>query len=252
MSVEDLRKALEEKVKILSLGAGVDSTALLVLRSQGKVDFDVAVFADTGGENPETYLYIEEVIKPFCEKQHIPFAITRREGKTLYDDCFDRKIIPTRMFRSCTDKFKKRALRKFVLQNFPNRDVTFLIGIDAGETKRAKDDCGGFAYPLIELGLDREGCKQVIREAGLPVPVKSGCYFCPFSPTKALLNLLKEHPELYKKAEALEKNGQRYPEMILSNVSLERLRKSKEDQRSMCNFLNKCSMCEVEDNTEAT
>jgi len=34
-------------------------------------------------------------------------------------------------------------------------------------------------YPLMEWGLDREKCKQIIANAGLPVPVKSACWFCP-------------------------------------------------------------------------
>jgi 3'-phosphoadenosine 5'-phosphosulfate sulfotransferase (PAPS reductase)/FAD synthetase len=54
------------KVRILCLGAGVNSTALLVLHQKDVVKFDIAVFADTGGEHPETYAYLENVIKPLC------------------------------------------------------------------------------------------------------------------------------------------------------------------------------------------
>lgn len=234
-------------MRVLSLGAGVNSTALLVLKAQGKVEFDLALFADTGGEQPETYGYIEEVIKPFCRNNEIELVIVKREGNDLYDESFQRKIIPTRMFRSCTDKFKIRVLKKYVRERFPEQEINFLIGIDAGESHRAKEDCGN-VYPLMELGIDREGCKQIIRDAGLPLPVKSGCYFCPFTPKNGWINLLKRHPNLYRKAEELEKNGSRYPLMKLSNVPLERARHSKEDQKSMCNFLNECAMCEVEDN----
>jgi hypothetical protein len=231
-------------MKILSLGAGVNSTALLVLKSQGKIDFDLAVFADTGGENPETYQYIEEIIKPFCSKHQITLAFIKRPGANLYEDSIERKIIPTRMFRSCTDKFKKRALKKFVLARFPDEQVNFLIGIASDEAHRAIE-CEGNSYPLIELNLNREGCIKIIKDAGLPVPVKSGCFFCPFTPKQGWLNLLKNHPDLYAKAEALEKNGQRYPEMILTSKPLERVRKNIEDQKSLCNFLMSCPMCEV-------
>ena len=34
-------------------------------------------------------------------------------------------------------------------------------------------------YPLIEWGYNLEKCKQIITDAGLPLPVKSACYFCP-------------------------------------------------------------------------
>jgi hypothetical protein len=234
----------ETNIKILSLGAGVNSTALLVLKAQGKVDYDLAVFADTGGENPETYQYIEEVIKPFCAKHQIALAFVKRPGANLYDDSIEHKIIPTHMFRSCTDKFKKRALKKFVMARFPDNKVSFLIGIASDEAHRAKE-CEGSIYPLIDLKIDREGCIQIIKDAGLPIPVKSGCFFCPFTPKQGWLNLLKNHPDLYAKAEELEKNGQRYPEMTLTSKPLERVRKNIEDQKSLCNYLMSCPMCEV-------
>jgi hypothetical protein len=240
-------RPLRKPIRILSLGAGVNSVALLVLKSQEKVDFDIAVFANTGGEHPETYQYIEQIIKPFCQEHEIPLEIVKREGKDLYQSSLEHRIIPTRMFRSCTDNFKIRVLRKFIMQKFPDQEVNFLIGIDAGEQQRAKQDCGN-SYPLIDLGIDREGCKQIIKDAGLPIPVKSGCFFCPFTPKKGWLNLLKNHPDLYRKAEELEKNGQRYPEIKLANISLERVRESIEDQKSLCNFLNNCPICEVEYN----
>lgn len=236
-----------KSINVLSLGAGVNSTALLILKTQGKVDFDLAVFSDTGAENPETYQYIEEVIKPFCLKHGIALEIIKREGKNLYEESLEKKIIPTRIFRSCTDKFKTRVLRKFVMTKFPDAIVHFLIGIDAGEQNRAKQDCGNF-FPLIELNIDRKECERIIRDAGLPIPKKSGCFFCPFTPKNGWLNLLKNHPSLYEKAEELEKNGQRYPEMTLTNIPLERVRKSIEDQKSLCNFLNSCSLCEIENN----
>lgn len=34
-------------------------------------------------------------------------------------------------------------------------------------------------YPLQDWGWDRERCKKEIRKAGLPVPMKSACFFCP-------------------------------------------------------------------------
>lgn len=34
-------------------------------------------------------------------------------------------------------------------------------------------------YPLREWGLDRNACGRVIVNAGLPLPPKSACFFCP-------------------------------------------------------------------------
>jgi len=243
-------------MKVLSLGAGVNSTALLVLKAQGKVDFDLAIFADTGGEQPETYQYIETVIKPFCQKHSIDLRFTQKEGKSLYDSYMDKKIIPTTIWRSCSDHFKIRAIRNYLRHNFPNENIVTLIGYCKGEEDRSKrNDCGSIS-PLIEMGIDREGCMKIIEDVGLPIPIKSGCYFCPYQAAKSWLSLLKNHPDYFSKAETFEKNGRRYPELILpfyAHLSCEQLRKATEEQRSMLKWMPKspsCPMCEIEDNDE--
>ena len=38
-----------------------------------------------------------------------------------------------------------------------------------------------YVYPLREWGWDRPQCEARICEAGLPVPVKGACFFCPAS-----------------------------------------------------------------------
>jgi hypothetical protein len=250
-------------MRVLSLGAGVNSTALLVLRAQGKVGFDIAVFADTGCEQPETYEYIEKVIKPFCKEHQIKLVFTNKEGKNLYDDNIERKIIPIRAWRSCTDKFKIRPIRKFLMANYPNTDITTIIGFCKGEEGRQKESGCGDIAPLITMGIDRDGCIKIIQDAGLPIPIKSGCYFCPHQPMKSWLNILKKHPDLYAKAEALEKNGSRYPEFFLPyDMKLESLRKQYEankgdpekeqKQASLLSTMPKskgCPFCELEDNS---
>ncbi|MBV5330383.1 MAG: hypothetical protein JZU65_22585, partial [Chlorobium sp.] len=57
---------------------------------------------------------------------------------------------------------------------------------------------------LIEHGIDREGCVKLISDAGLIVPPKSGCWFCPFQRKGQWTRLRREHPELYCKAQKLE------------------------------------------------
>lgn len=59
-------------------------------------------------------------------------------------------------------------------------------------------------YPLIELDIDREQCKKIIADAGLPVPPKSACYFCPFQGRKSWYEMKKRKPELFEKSVELE------------------------------------------------
>ena len=222
-------------MKVLSYGAGVNSTAILALHAQGKYRVDAAIFADTHGEYPGTYNYIKKVTKPQCEKLGINFHVIS-EG-SVYDYYWNHTIIPFRRFRQCTDKFKIRPLKKFAKEKF-GHEVTWIIGIDYGEQHRADRFIGqGMEFPLIEMEIDREGCKRLIEVVGWPIPDKSGCYFCPYQRKDEWVRLLKENRKLFLKAEAFEKNGRGYPEHHLTRQTLESLRKATENQKSLCEWV---------------
>lgn len=53
--------ALTRPLRVLSLGAGVQSTALLMLILDGQIECDAAVFADTGWEPAEVYGHFEQL-----------------------------------------------------------------------------------------------------------------------------------------------------------------------------------------------
>ncbi len=52
---------------VLSCGAGVNSTALMIILVESKMPFDEAIFADTTAEVPATYYHLENVIRPYLE-----------------------------------------------------------------------------------------------------------------------------------------------------------------------------------------
>lgn len=233
--------------RILSFGGGVNTTALMVLIGRGDVHADAAVFADTQGEWPETYTYITEIAEPYLRSINLPFH--RVTAGSLYDDHHKKRIIPYVAFRSCTDKFKVRPIRQWVRDELDGV-ATLLLGIDAGETRRIKTSSASadisFEYPLVELGIDRAGCVKVIQDAGLPVPPKSGCYFCPFQNRAGYTELLKVHPDLYAKAEELEKNHSRFPaETLRPGTRLDWLRRGIEQQKTLDDFGGSCGFCEV-------
>ena len=63
-------KKIGKYTHVLNCGAGVNSTALLILAANGFIkEIDptslIAIFADTGAEQPETYDYIP-IIKDYC------------------------------------------------------------------------------------------------------------------------------------------------------------------------------------------
>jgi hypothetical protein len=63
-------------------------------------------------------------------------------------------------------------------------------------------------YFLQDWGLAREDLPAIIEAAGLPVPRKSCCFFCPAMRPEEIVELKNDHPELYERALELERNAQ--------------------------------------------
>jgi len=229
------KEAWERAKTILNFGAGVNSTALAIEMNNRGMKPDYVIFADTGCENPETYAYLERMTAWFKKNDWNYFQVKSKYGN-LYDYYFNKKMVPSRCFRDCTDKFKKMPINTF-LKTLGVKEVIQYIGIDASEKQRAvfKGRKGfTFKYPLIEWGIDRKGCERIIKAEGIPIPMKSGCFCCPFQRNESWLRLLKEHPELYNKAELMEKNGKRYPLIgVTWNTTLEELRIAKKEQTTL-------------------
>ena len=224
---------------ILSFGGGVNSMAILCLAKQGKLKIDAVIMADPDGELPETYEYVREVVIPLCEELKIPFHSV--SAGSLYDDNFKRKIIPYRLFRSCSDKFKVRPIKKFIRENWGEANVKVMLGIDYGEQRRVKSH--DFLYPLIALRMDRKDCIKLIDHCGYFIPVKSGCFFCPFTRFENWKWLLRTHPDLFDKAIELEENGQGYPEYTLTDKPLRKIKQAIQQQKSMCLWIDENESC---------
>lgn len=182
----------------------MNSTAILALCLLKELPWpDLIVFSDTGSEWPHTYKYLN-----YLEEKGI--RITYLTGgiryMTLIDYCHEKRIIPSRVNRWCTDYYKSTPIQYF--NRSLNEEIESWIGFDAGEMRRTEGRRKRkHRYPLIELGIDRAQCKKVIRRAGLGVPKKSGCFICPFQRKSQWIDLKKYHPELWKIAIDLEKKS---------------------------------------------
>lgn len=94
---------------------------------------------------------------------------------------------------------------------FQGGKVVKLIGYDAGESRRAKmteDEKYIFRYPLIEWNWDRDACIEAIKRAGLRLPGKSACFFCPSSRKPELIQLRETYPELMDRALKMESEAE--------------------------------------------
>ena len=187
----------------LSHGMGVNSTALMILLEQKGIDFE-SVFINHGGDYPETYEYLNYLRD---EGYDITELKPNVEGcVSLEAYCLKYNLKPLGCNRWCTDKFKIRVIRNYI-----RVPCTMYLGIDGGEKHRAykKPIKTGVCnhYPLVEQDIDRDGCKQIIRKAGLKVPMKSGCWFCCFSRKGEIKELKKNYPDLYERRKRIEINA---------------------------------------------
>lgn len=112
--------------------------------------------------------------------------------------------------RSCTADFKIHVIAKWQKQRGATKGnpATVGIGISIDEINRMRTESGiawqVLDYPLIELRLTRQDCEWVIRQAGLPVPPKSSCYFCPFHTMPVWKAMQDNESELFRKSVELE------------------------------------------------
>jgi hypothetical protein len=239
---------------VVAYGLGVNSTAMLVEFARRGIRPDLILFADTGGEKPETYAYLG-AIQRYLERARFPPVTTvryephRAPYRTLEGQCLHTGTLPSLAYggRSCSLKWKRRPQDDFILRAYPEpalrraggrvvralgfgaderRRVVKALGLDAGEGQRVRwqtkpppagqrlsrdqrldRDYFVYWYPLFEWGFDRPRCEQVIAAAGLPVPVKSACYFCPASKKGEIAWLQEHHPELLERALTIERNA---------------------------------------------
>lgn len=215
-------------------GVGVDSVAMLVRMEQLGIRPDLITFADTGGEKPETYLYVpilQEWLREvdFPQLQVCVYPAPRSPYSTLFGNCTTNETLPSLAFgrKSCSLKWKRdaqeplrRRLPEFVQAWSDGMKIRKCIGFDASEKRRtfaaggAKDqELYDMEYPLQEWDLDRERCKKVIESAGLPVPVKSACFFCPAMKKHEIKDLRERHPDLHQLALNMEdvyRNGKHW------------------------------------------
>lgn len=204
----------------LSFGAGVQTTALLVLICEGRWPRpDGIVFADTGQEHQETYDYLADVSGPYAREHGLEITVLGSEWRTnhyaadLETYCREHRMLPGTWVRWCTDRYKVKPIMRFLKRMMgasKSEPIESWIGISTDEQRRAllsTDPLEIKRYPLIEMGLSRADCEAVIRRAGLSVPPKSGCWFCPFQKQAKWHQLKREHPDLFERALFMEDNA---------------------------------------------
>ena len=204
-------------LKVVSYGGGVDSTAMtLQLLKNGECP-DLIIFADTGAEWPETYGFIDRFDAWLRERNLGITRIQCKEGP-MYEYMVQRRWTPSRLYPSHIERWKIRPIFQYLKTWRNGQPVEMCIGIDYDEADRIASPRRKYVtnrYPLVEAGIGRRGAEELIRGAGLPIPIKSGCFFCPYQQKRRWLRLKREHPDLFLLARRLEETGKFFPRKTL-------------------------------------
>ena len=209
---------MEKPLKILSCGAGVQSTVLALMSCrQVSMDngeqmplLDHVIFSDTGAEPAAVYRHVEW-LKAEVESYGVPFHVVSngnitehlKEGMVKGSESEKRyATIPAYVAspdggrailrRQCTDEFKikpvERKIRQILglkpRQRAPINAIEHWFGISADETRRARVSKHRWEtnrYPLIfDKRMRRHECINWFAENYNRDLPRSSCVFCPF------------------------------------------------------------------------
>jgi hypothetical protein len=189
--------------RILSLGAGVQSTTLALMAARGEIPPpDCAIFADTGWEPKAVYEHLDRL------EAMLPFPVYRVQAGNIRDDIEAKNSARSGRFssvpwfmlmpdgkktmgrRQCTAHYKieplARKVRELLGHTGKGRvrgQAEILIGISTDEAQRMKPARVRYmrnVWPLIDLGMSRQGCLRWLEERQYPRAPKSSCIGCPF------------------------------------------------------------------------
>ncbi len=209
---------------VLSLGAGVQSSALLLMCYEGVITPcpSHAVFADTQSEPRAVYDYLAYIKELVADRISVRIVT---QG-SLRDDFLNASAGLTKrcsqppfyvvnrntkagmppesggmLWRNCTKDFKLAPLRRAtraLMQETGEKHVHQMIGISLDEAHRMKQSGVKYitnVYPLVDHRLTRHDCLQWLKKRGYRLPVKSACTFCPYRSNQGWVRFRDEQPE---------------------------------------------------------
>ncbi|MFF9219935.1 phosphoadenosine phosphosulfate reductase [Streptomyces viridosporus] len=209
-------------LRTFSFGGGWQSMAALVLAAQGRLNFRTFLFANVGSdsENPATLRYFEQYAAPYAAAHGLDLIELHRETKNgtetirqrIMRSNGSRQTIPVFLTngkpgsRVCTKEFKILVTGAWLQAHgaSPDNRATVAMGISLDEIGRANESKAmpyeRLVYPLLELKVRRADCPRIIRSAGLPVPPKSSCDFCPMRKIPEWQAMHEHDPERFARA----------------------------------------------------
>ncbi|MFJ2752717.1 hypothetical protein [Streptomyces sp. NPDC087297] len=244
--------------RVLSLGAGVQSSTLLLLAAEGRLPkLDAAVFADTRWESPEVYDHLDRLEKEVAAPAGIP--IHRVSAGDIRRDALDPAARYAQMplfvrgaaggegmlRRACTPEYKVKPIKQFLREllgyPYPQRVPAGLyveqwIGISLDEASRAVGMVNDVQYmrpefPLLflpggagptHLGWTRADCERYLAARGFASTPKSACVGCPYTSNARWRRMRDERPGDWAEAVAFDEEIRKgYARAVASGKPLE-------------------------------
>lgn len=194
-------------MRILSLGAGVQSSTLLLMMCKGEIEpCDHAIFADTQWEPQSVYVWLHDILIPEAEKVGIPVHIVTA-GDIRENTLAERRSASLPFFtdngdgtqgllwRQCTGDYKITPIHKKI-RTLTKDHVTQIFGISRDEAHRMKQSQKKSVtneYPLIfDVEYNRTDCLRWLKNSGYELPHRSACIGCPYH-SNTVWRMMKDH-----------------------------------------------------------
>lgn len=220
----DVPESYDPDLRVLNLGAGVQSTTLLLMALDGEIERpDCAIFADTQWEPEPVYEHLEW-LQERCEREDFPLHVVTAgnirektlaalEGErfaSLPLHVYNEEGDPAMLRRQCTKEYKIQPIYKKVRSLLGLKKgarcpyvVEQWYGISTDEMGRMRTNHWKWIvnrYPLIEERMSRSGCKRWLRSRGYPEPPKSSCIGCPYHSNGIWRDYKENDPEAWEDA----------------------------------------------------
>jgi hypothetical protein len=223
-------------IRVLSFGAGVQSTTLLRMAISGDIEpIQHAVFSDTGWEPKGVYEHMAKM-RTLAENAGIGFHVV--SAGNIRDDTLDPEhgYVPIPIYaanekgegtmgrRVCTRQYKLKPLmdkqREIAGlkpgQRCKEHRITSIIGISLDEIQRMKDAKFPWIkneYPLVDLRMTRHDCLQYHANRDLERPPRSACIGCPLHNDRDWRDMRANDPESWADAVFMDDQLRSNPEI---------------------------------------
>lgn len=223
-------------VRVLSFGAGTQSSAVLGLIEEGKLPpVDFAVFADTQAEPDDVYAWLEKIRA--WSKTKLIIATKGDLFNATMAGTVDRSRFPSLPFwtvragelegiarRQCTKEYKIEVVHRAVRQELGyaprqrvKHQVEMLIAMSLEEVGRMRDSREAWiknSYPLIfDIPMHRQQSIEYVKTLGLGEPPRSSCIMCPFHSNLEWRRLRDREPHNWRKVIGLDRAIRQLPRL---------------------------------------